>query len=136
VLSEYINWHYVGFEVLTAVIMKITIFWDITPCSPLSVNRRFGGTYCLHLQGRKISRARSQCKSRWQAEPKVNRRFRGTYRLLQGQSASQASNQQKQAAGSVWMNKLNLPPASPGFLLGILFDPKDGGDVPPKFLAF
>jgi hypothetical protein len=27
-------------------------FWDITPCSPLSVNRRFGGTYRLHLQGR------------------------------------------------------------------------------------
>jgi hypothetical protein len=22
-----------------------TIFWDITPCSPLSVNRSFGGTY-------------------------------------------------------------------------------------------
>jgi hypothetical protein len=27
----------VGFEVLTAVVMKSTI-WDITPCSPLSVN--------------------------------------------------------------------------------------------------
>jgi hypothetical protein len=36
-----------GFEVLTAVVMKGTIFWDITPCSPLSVNRRFGGTYRL-----------------------------------------------------------------------------------------
>jgi hypothetical protein len=35
---------YVGFEVLTAVVMKNTIFWDITPCSPLKVNRRFGGT--------------------------------------------------------------------------------------------
>jgi hypothetical protein len=34
----------IGFEVLTAVIMKSTISWDITPCSPLSVNRRFGGT--------------------------------------------------------------------------------------------
>jgi hypothetical protein len=42
-----------GFEVLTAVIMKSTIFWDIKPCSPLSVNRKFGGTYHLHLQGRK-----------------------------------------------------------------------------------
>jgi hypothetical protein len=30
--------------------MKSTIVWDITPCSPLSVNGRFGGTYCLHLQ--------------------------------------------------------------------------------------
>jgi hypothetical protein len=43
----------VGFEVLTAVVMKSTIFWDITPCSPLSIHRRFGGTYRFHLQGRK-----------------------------------------------------------------------------------
>jgi hypothetical protein len=33
--------------------MKSTIFWDITPCSPLSIKRRFGGTYRLHLQDRK-----------------------------------------------------------------------------------
>jgi hypothetical protein len=30
--------------------MNSTIFWDITPCSPSSLNRRFGGTYRLHLQ--------------------------------------------------------------------------------------
>jgi hypothetical protein len=47
---------------------KCTIFWDITPCSPLKVNRRFGGTYRLHLQGRKISRAQNQRESRWQAK--------------------------------------------------------------------
>jgi hypothetical protein len=47
--------------------LKSTIFWDITPCSLLKVNRRFGGTYRLHLQGRKISRARNQSESRWQA---------------------------------------------------------------------
>jgi hypothetical protein len=35
----------VEFEVLRAVVLKSTIFWDITPCSPLKVNRRFGGTY-------------------------------------------------------------------------------------------
>jgi hypothetical protein len=27
----------VGFEVLTAVVMKSSVFWDITPCSPLKV---------------------------------------------------------------------------------------------------
>jgi hypothetical protein len=32
----------VGFEVLTAVVTKNFIFWDITPCSSLKVNRRFG----------------------------------------------------------------------------------------------
>jgi hypothetical protein len=33
----------VGSEVLTAVVMKSIIFWDVTPCSLLSCNRRFGG---------------------------------------------------------------------------------------------
>jgi hypothetical protein len=51
---------YVGFEVLTAVVMKSTVFWDITPCNRLRVIRRFGGTYRLHHQGRRISRAENQ----------------------------------------------------------------------------
>jgi hypothetical protein len=52
-LTNLMKYDIVGFEVLTAVVMKSTIFWDITPCSPLSVNQRFGVTYYLHLQGRK-----------------------------------------------------------------------------------
>jgi hypothetical protein len=47
--------------------MKSTLFWGITPCNPLKVNRRFGGAYRLHLQGRRINRATTQRKSRWQA---------------------------------------------------------------------
>jgi hypothetical protein len=43
-----------------------TIFWDIMPCSLLKVNRRFGGTYRLHLQDW-INRARYQRESRLQA---------------------------------------------------------------------
>jgi hypothetical protein len=31
--------------------LKSIVFQDMTPCSPLSFNRRFGGTYRLHLQG-------------------------------------------------------------------------------------
>jgi hypothetical protein len=56
-LSEVIfnRFNVVGFEVFTAVVKKSIIFWDITQCSPLSVNRLFGETYRLHLQGRKIS---------------------------------------------------------------------------------
>jgi hypothetical protein len=42
--------HSVKFEVLTAVVMKSAIFWDIMPCNPLKVNRRFGGTYRFHLR--------------------------------------------------------------------------------------
>jgi hypothetical protein len=33
--------------------MKNVIFWDVAPCRSC-VTRRFGGTYRLHLQGRKI----------------------------------------------------------------------------------
>jgi hypothetical protein len=32
--------HHVGSEVLTAVVMESSIFWDITPCSPLKVRAR------------------------------------------------------------------------------------------------
>jgi hypothetical protein len=41
----------VGFEVLTAVVMKSYIFWDMTPCSPLKVSLRSGGTCRLNLHG-------------------------------------------------------------------------------------
>jgi hypothetical protein len=41
----------VGFEVITLVVMKRSVFWDITACSLLKVNCRFGGTCHLHLHG-------------------------------------------------------------------------------------
>jgi hypothetical protein len=58
----------VRFEVLTPVVVRSTMSWDITPCSPLKVNRRFGATYHLRLQGRRVSPAINQRESRWQAE--------------------------------------------------------------------
>jgi hypothetical protein len=39
------------------VVMKVAIFWDIAPCSPY-VNRSFGGTFHLHLHGRKSAEQR------------------------------------------------------------------------------
>jgi hypothetical protein len=38
-------------------ISKCSIFWDMTPYSPLKIYWRFGGTCHLRLQGRKISKA-------------------------------------------------------------------------------
>jgi hypothetical protein len=52
---------YVGFEVLTAMVMKSSLLHDITPYGPFTVNRHFGGTCHLHLQGRGISQAISTC---------------------------------------------------------------------------
>jgi hypothetical protein len=37
----------VGFAVLRAVLMKIPVFWDITPHNPLKDNRR-SACYLLH----------------------------------------------------------------------------------------
>jgi hypothetical protein len=39
---------YVRFEFFTAVPMKNAVFWDVALCRSC-VNRRFGGTYRLHL---------------------------------------------------------------------------------------
>jgi hypothetical protein len=47
-----VRYLFVGFEVLTAVVMSLASFLDIAPCSPY-MNRRFGEMYHLHLQGRK-----------------------------------------------------------------------------------
>jgi hypothetical protein len=58
----------VGFQVLIAAVVKNNILRNITPCIPLKISRRFEGTCCLHLQGRRINRAINQREERWQAE--------------------------------------------------------------------
>jgi hypothetical protein len=50
----------VGVEVLTPVFMSSSILCDITPCSPLKVNRYFKWTCRAHLQGRRINQERNQ----------------------------------------------------------------------------
>lgn len=54
----------VGFGVITVVTINSNIIWDVMPCSVVKVCRRFGGTYCLHLQDRPRMQAR-----RKQSEP-------------------------------------------------------------------
>jgi hypothetical protein len=39
--------------------IKNAVFWDVAPCSYF-VSRRFGGTYRLHLYGRRNPRAMNQ----------------------------------------------------------------------------
>jgi hypothetical protein len=50
----------VGFQVLSAVVVKSPVFWDIMTRDPLKANELFGGTYCFHLQGRRINERRNQ----------------------------------------------------------------------------
>jgi hypothetical protein len=50
--EETLNFYFanVGFEVLTLVVIKSSVFCDITPYSPLKVNRSFWEKCRLHLQ--------------------------------------------------------------------------------------
>jgi hypothetical protein len=58
--------------------MKSIILCDMMPCSPLNFNRRFGGTFHHHLQGRRNKFS----KTSKQAGGKQNSAcFGGTYRL-------------------------------------------------------
>jgi hypothetical protein len=59
-----------GFEILTAVIMKSTAFRAVTPCTSEGA-LRFGGTYRLFLQGRRVSQARKKQKqaATWVCRP-------------------------------------------------------------------
>jgi hypothetical protein len=45
---------FVGLEVLTAVIMKSSVFWDITPYTQIEVHGRFGRKFRLKSSASKI----------------------------------------------------------------------------------
>jgi hypothetical protein len=51
---------YVGFEVFMAVTMKTAVFWDVELCGFI-INRRFGGTSRLNLQGRRNNVSEENC---------------------------------------------------------------------------
>jgi hypothetical protein len=89
----------VGFEVLRAVVMKNTVCCDITACSPLKVNRRFGGTSPPSLgQKKSWARNRSVChlllrwflyrlilrpwSCRWHVPPKHRLTFNGLHGVV------------------------------------------------------
>jgi hypothetical protein len=50
-----------GFEVLPVAVMKRVIFHILMPCS-FGISQHFEGTYHLHLQGQRVSKARKQEK--------------------------------------------------------------------------
>jgi hypothetical protein len=54
------NWNYVKIWDSHSGGYQEAFFWEIMPCSPLKINRYFGGTCLLHLQGRRMSK-----KSGW-----------------------------------------------------------------------
>jgi hypothetical protein len=53
------NMRIFGFEVLTAVLVNISVF-----CGPLNINRSFGGADRLHFWGPRIRQTRNQPESK------------------------------------------------------------------------
>jgi hypothetical protein len=41
----------INFEVLMAIKTSVFVLWVVTPLGLVDKSQRFGGTYCLHLQG-------------------------------------------------------------------------------------
>jgi hypothetical protein len=89
IIEEWPKILYTGFDVLSAVVMKSIIFWDIMLCTPLRVNQYFGGIYQLYLQSRALL---ATCFPawlilqpwiwRWHVPPQCQLTFNGLYRVL------------------------------------------------------
>jgi hypothetical protein len=62
----------VRFDILTAVVMKSSIVWDIMPCSLVTDNRRLGGIHRFHHQVRRISQGRNRHKADSEQSPAEN----------------------------------------------------------------
>jgi hypothetical protein len=43
--------------------IESTTFWDISPYSLAQIYRRFGGTFCRHFQGRRVSQATTKVQA-------------------------------------------------------------------------
>jgi hypothetical protein len=88
------------------------MFWDTMPRNQLRVNRSFGETYRLHLQGLRISRARNQRESRWYVPLKRRLTFNGLHGIASKKTelfittAVRTSEFTKQGNGSIPRNRL------------------------------
>jgi ribosomal protein L34E len=81
----------VVYEVLTAMVMKSTIYWYIKPCSHLKISRRFGVTLCFNVVYEVLTAVVMKITIYWYIMPcsqlKMSRRFGETYHLnFQGRS--------------------------------------------------
>jgi hypothetical protein len=112
---------YVGVEVFTAVVMESIIFWVMMSCSPSSFNRRFGGTYRLHLQGRRNKFNKNQLGSRWHSACHLLASWFLSSLFLQPWRWRQYVPQKR---GTLLVICLLA-----GFCWTYFFDPEDGGDM-------
>jgi hypothetical protein len=53
------------FKVFTTVKILVEVFWVVTPCSVVVGYQRFGGPFCLHLQGEVEDGGSTILQKRW-----------------------------------------------------------------------
>jgi hypothetical protein len=122
----------VGFEVLTEVVMKSSVYLDIPPCSPLKIKRRLIGKCRVHLQGRIISQKRNKSE----VCSKQNNRLAERAREAMGTGCSfcPTGGSTRTPSCFLYKRKFRLADYSAcylihaGFLLRLFFDTEDGGD--------
>jgi hypothetical protein len=78
-------------EYITRSRIKSSIFWDMTPCSPLNVNWRSVQTCLLYLPDLRISRTRNQheegskqirIRDRWTLQTELPSTFNGLHNII------------------------------------------------------
>jgi hypothetical protein len=57
-VTRYKRCVYLQFEILMAVTMKNSVFWDVKSCNLVQINFCFHGIFCFHLQGRRVNHLR------------------------------------------------------------------------------
>jgi hypothetical protein len=103
------------------------IVWDTTPCSPLKVIRRFGTTYLLHLLGWRVNEVRNQHEAGSEQSSCSNKGF---FRITAYFPIFPSSHPVILFTGMLAVIAFTRsPPASRVFLLGLLFEPEDRGDM-------
>jgi hypothetical protein len=51
-MAKKVKFNFLTFEILTAVTVQPAVLWNVTPCNLAKMCQRFGGTFCLLLQGK------------------------------------------------------------------------------------
>jgi hypothetical protein len=78
--------------------LKNVIFWNVAVCRSC-VNRHFGGTYHLHLQGRKIHEWGTSMSRQLQTEPPIGNNQ--LYKNRERDRVGHVEKQQRRGVGSV-----------------------------------
>jgi hypothetical protein len=60
----------------SAVIIKITVFWNVRSHSFVCIYKRFRGPFCLHLQGRRVTPVEKQASDNRGGQSEVGRLWR------------------------------------------------------------